>query len=48
MNEPPAKRKPFLDRVRSMPLRTLVFILIAESVVFIALVVLLVWLVFRD
>ena len=47
MNEPPAKRKSFLDRLRSMPLRTWVFILIVESVVFLILIVLLVWIVFR-
>ena len=47
MSEPPAKRKPLLGRLRSLPLRTWVFILIAESVVFIMLVALLVWIVFR-
>jgi uncharacterized membrane protein len=49
MNEPPAKpeRKSLLDRLRSLPLRTWVVILIAESVVFLVLIVLLVWVVFR-
>ena len=48
MNEPPAKPKSFFDRVRSLPLRAWVAILVAESVVFIVLIVLLVWVVFRD
>lgn len=47
MSEPPAKRKSFFSRLQSLPLRTWVFILIAESIFFILLVVLLVWLVFR-
>jgi hypothetical protein len=47
MNEPPVKRKSFFGRLRSMSLRTWVAILIAESFVFVLLIVLLVWLVFR-
>ena len=47
MNEPPAKPKSFFERVRSMPLKAWVAILVAESVVFIILIVLLVWVVFR-
>lgn len=47
MKEPPAKPKSLFDRLRSMPLRTAVIILVAESVVFIVLIVLLVWVVFR-
>lgn len=47
MNEPPAKRKSFFDRLRSLPLKAWVAILVAESVVFIMLIALLVWLVFR-
>jgi hypothetical protein len=48
MNEPPAKRKSLLDRVRSLPLKAWVAILVAESIVFILLIVLLVWIVFRE
>ena len=47
MNEPPAKPKSFFERVRSMPLKAWVAILVAESVVFVILIVLLVWVVFR-
>jgi hypothetical protein len=47
MNERPAKPKSLFDRVRSLPLRAWVVILVAESVVFIVLMVLLVWVVFR-
>ncbi|HWR71347.1 MAG TPA: hypothetical protein VN415_09840 [Dehalococcoidia bacterium] len=47
MNEPPAKPKSFFERVRSLPLKAWVAILVAESVVFIILIVLLVWVVFR-
>lgn len=47
MNEPPAKPKSLFDRLRSLSLRTLVVILVAESVVFLILIALLVWIVFR-
>lgn len=47
MNEPPAKPKSLFDRLRSLSIRTLVVILVAESVVFLILIVLLVWIVFR-
>ncbi len=47
MNEPPGKPKSLFDRVRSLPLKAWVAILVAESVVFIILIVLLVWVVFR-
>lgn len=47
MNEPPAKPKSLFDRLRSLPLKAWVVILIAESVVFILLIMLLVWIVFR-
>lgn len=47
MSEPPGKSKSILERLRSLPLRTWVVILIAESVVFLILIVLLVWIVFR-
>ena len=47
MNEPPAKRRSVLERLRSLPVRMWVLILVAESVVFIILMVLLVWIVFR-
>ena len=47
MNEPPAKPKSFFERVRSLPLKAWVAILVAESVVFIILIVVLVWVVFR-
>lgn len=47
MNEPPGKRQSFFDRLRSLPLRTWVIILVAESVVFTLLIVLLIWVVFR-
>lgn len=47
MNEPPAKPKSFLDRMRSWSLRTWVVILVVESFVFLAFLVLLVWIVFR-
>ena len=47
MNEPPAKPRSFFERVRSLPLKAWVAILVAESVVFIILIVLLVWVVFR-
>ncbi len=36
MNEPPAKPKSFLDRMRSWSLRTWVVILVVESFVFLA------------
>ena len=48
MNEPPAKPKSFFERVRSLPLKAWVAILVAESIVFILLIVLLVWIVFRE
>ena len=47
MNEPPAKPKSLFDRLRLLPLKAWVVILIAESVVFILLIMLLVWIVFR-
>ena len=47
MNEPPAKRQSFFDRLRSMSLRTWVVILVVESVVFLLFLVLLIWVVFR-
>jgi hypothetical protein len=47
MNEPPAKPKSLFDRLRSLSIRTLVVILVAESVVFLILIGLLVWIVFR-
>ena len=47
MNEPPAKPKSLFDRLRSLSIRTLVVILVAESVVFLILIALLVWIVFR-
>jgi hypothetical protein len=47
MNEPPAKPKSFLDRMRSWSLKTWVVILVVESVVFLLFLVLLVWIVFR-
>ena len=47
MNEPPAKPKSFLDRMRSWSLRTWEVILVAESIVFLLFLVLLIWLVFR-
>ena len=47
MNEPPAKPKSFFDRLRSLPLKAWVAILVAESVVFLGLIGLLVWVIFR-
>ncbi len=47
MNEPPAKPKSLFDRLRALPLKAWVVILVAESVVFLILIVLLVWIVFR-
>ena len=47
MSEPPAKPKSLLDQVRSWSLRTWVVILIVESIVFLALMVVMVWVVFR-
>ena len=47
MNEPPAKPKSFFDRVRSLPLKAWVAILVAESVVVLGLIGLLVWVIFR-
>jgi hypothetical protein len=47
MNEPPAKPKSFFDRLRSLPLRAWVVLLVAESVVFLVLMVVLVLVVFR-
>ncbi|MDM7998862.1 MAG: hypothetical protein QUS33_02375 [Dehalococcoidia bacterium] len=47
MSEPPVKPKSVIQRLRSVPLRVWVIILVAESFVFILLVFLLVWIVFR-
>jgi hypothetical protein len=47
MNEPPAKPKSFFDRVRSLPLKAWVIILVAESLIFLVLIVVLVLIVFR-
>jgi hypothetical protein len=47
MNEPPAKPKSFFDRVRSLPLKAWVAILVAESLIFLVLIVVLVLIVFR-
>ena len=47
MNEPPAKSQSILDRLRSLPLKAWVVILVAESVFFLILVVVLVLIVFR-
>ena len=47
MNEPPAKPKSLFDRLRSLPLRAWVVILVAESVAFLVLIVVLVLVVFR-
>ena len=47
MNEPPAKPKSLFDRLRSLPLKAWVVILVAESVVFLVLIVVLVLVVFR-
>ena len=46
MNEPPVKRTTFLDRIRSLPLKAWVVILVIESLIFLALVVVLVVVVF--
>lgn len=47
MSEPPAKPKSLFDRLRSLPLKAWVVVLVAESVVFLILVVVLVLVVFR-
>jgi hypothetical protein len=47
MNEPPAKPKSLFDRLRSLPLKAWVVILVAESVVSLILIVVLVLVVFR-
>ena len=47
MNEPPAKSKSLFDRLRSLPLKAWVVFLVAESVVFLVLIVVLVLVVFR-
>jgi hypothetical protein len=47
MNEPPAKSQSLFDRLRSLPVKAWVVILVAESVVFLILIVVLVLLVFR-
>jgi hypothetical protein len=47
MNEPPAKPKSLFDRFRSLSLRAWVVILVAESVVFLVLIVVLILVVFR-
>lgn len=47
MSKPPGKPKSLIERLRSLPLRVWVIILLAESFVFILLVFLLVWIVFR-
>jgi hypothetical protein len=47
MNEPPAKPKSLFGRLRSLPVRAWVVILVAESVVFLVLVVVLVLVIFR-
>jgi len=48
MNEPPAKPKSFFDRLRSLPLKAWIVILVGESVVFLVLIVVLVLVVFRE
>jgi len=47
MNEPPANRKSLMGRLQSLPLKAWVVILVAESVVFLVLIVVLVLVVFR-
>ena len=47
MSEPPAKRKSIMDRMRSWSMKTWAIILVAESLVFVILIALLVWIVFR-
>ena len=47
MNEPPVKRTSFLDRLRSLPLKAWVIVLVIESLIFLALVAVLVVVVFK-
>ncbi len=46
MNEPPVKRT-LLDRLRSLPLKAWVIVLVIESLIFLALVAILVVVVFN-
>ena len=47
MSEQPAKRQSLFGRMRSWSLKTWAIILVAESAVFVILIALLVWIVFR-
>jgi hypothetical protein len=47
MNQPADKPRSLLDRLRSLPLKAWVIILVAESLIFLVLIVALVLVVFR-
>jgi hypothetical protein len=47
MNETPGKPKSLMGRLRSLPVKAWLVILVAESIVFLVLMVVLVFIVFR-
>lgn len=47
MNEPPAKGRSLFDQIRSMSIRTWVIVLLVETVVLLALLTVLLWVILK-